>query len=66
MTKGKPDIMKLLLSEGANLVVDNDMCFVTYGAEDEYGYRENEGFNYDPKDLVFMLCHHLGISVDSV
>jgi hypothetical protein len=54
------------LSEGATLVVDNDMCFVTYGAEDEYGYRESEGFNYDPKELVFMLCHHLGISADSV
>lgn len=57
---------KLLSSENAKLLLDNDMCYITYGKPDEDGDQEGESFNYGPKELAFMLCSKLGIDAESV
>jgi hypothetical protein len=69
MTKRKsshPTFLELVSLEDAILTIDNDMCYVTYGPEDIFGYRTSESFNYSPFDLAFIFSDHLGISVESV
>ena len=56
---------ELLEISDSVLYVDNDMCYVTYG-ENEDGDCESQSFDFGPKDLVFILADKLDIKVDSV
>lgn len=46
----------------AELMVDNDMCIVSYNfPEDEEGEPESQAFDFDPEELAFMFGEKLGI-----
>lgn len=48
----------LLEKPDAILVLDNDMCIVSYGDE------EHQSFDFGPKDLVELLAEKLGIKTE--
>jgi hypothetical protein len=61
------DFFKLLSLDSATLVVDNDMCYIVYGPEDEEtGECESKRFDYGPAELVFLLCSNYGIKAERV
>lgn len=46
----------------AELMVDNDMCVVSYNfPEDEEGEPESQAFDFGPEELAFMFGERLGI-----
>lgn len=46
----------------AELMVDNDMCIVSYNfPEDEEGEPESQSFDFTPEELAFMFGERLGI-----
>jgi hypothetical protein len=55
----------LELSDSAP-ILDNDMCIIEYGEEDEFGDREFQSFWFGPKDLVVMLAKRADIEVEFV
>lgn len=46
----------------AELMVDNDMCVVSYNfPEDEEGEPESQSFDFTPEELAFIFGERLGI-----
>ena len=53
---------ELLNIEDAQLMVDNDMCVVSYNfPEDEEGEPESQSFDFTPEELAFIFGERLGI-----
>ena len=49
------------------LVVDNDMCYIQHGYnEDTEEYESHETFGFHTRELVFLLAEKLEIEAESV
>jgi hypothetical protein len=57
---------ELLELSDAKLIVDNDMCMIVYGEEDENGDQEYKSFDFGPTELVFMFAERLDIEAEPV
>lgn len=55
---------ELLNLADAELMVDNDMCVVSYNfPENEEGDHETQSFDFTPKELAFIFGEKLGFSM---
>jgi hypothetical protein len=57
---------ELLELSDAKLIIDNDMCMVAYGEEDEDGDQEYQAFDFGPTELVFMFAEKYNIETETV
>lgn len=60
MNINEEDFLELLEDEDAILVMDSDMCFISYDDEN----RESVSFDFNPTEVVFILCDKLNIKVE--
>lgn len=51
---------KLLDLSDAELVIDNDMCIITYNFDDDQE-SESQAFDFGPKDIAWLFGEKLGI-----
>lgn len=57
---------ELLELSDAKLIVDNDMCMITYNYSEDDGEPECQSFDFGPKDIAWIFGEKLDIHMEEV